>query len=99
MCPGYEAIQAEHPKTFFGPRFSESREITVILLTVSTNFNVGVIQTFIVQIWFKHGMMIHTINCYMLILVYVTLILIQGHGMQKSKRVLGQLSPKVIDGS
>ena len=49
--------------------FSETRQISAVLLTASINFNIGMLSDVCGLIWFKHGMMIDTIVVYILILV------------------------------
>ena len=53
--------------------------------------------------WFKHGLMVDAMKVYILILVCVTLILIQGHrGAKKKKKKKAEtavlLSDKVCNG-
>ena len=47
------------------------------------------------RVWFKLGMMIDTIVLYILILVYLILIFIQGHKSARKQKLLRQLSHKV----
>ena len=73
---------------------NETREITAVLMTVSKNF--GMHSHVYESIWFKVGMMIDTIELYILILTLLILTLIQGHRSTKKKKVLFQLSHKVF---
>ena len=50
-------------------RFNERREITAVLLTVSKKFSIGIHSDFYESVWFKLGMIVDTIELYILILV------------------------------
>ena len=62
-----------------------------------TNFNVDLHSDIHESIWFKLGLMIHTIVLYSMILLWLTLTLIQGHRSCGEQTLLLQLFHKVFN--
>ena len=77
-------------------RFNKTREIAVILLTALQTFNVGMHSNVYEWIWFRLGMMIDTVQLYIMILVLLTLTLIQSHRSARKQKPIHQLSHKVF---
>ena len=64
---GNEAFLVEHPDSTL--RFNEMREITPVLLTAPTNFDVGMLSDIFELIWFKCDVIIDSIKLYTMIIV------------------------------
>ena len=76
--------------------FTETREMTADLLIESIK-TFGLLSDAHQSIWFKLGILIDTVKLYIVILVQVTMIFIQGQRSTRKQKLLDQLPQFSID--
>ena len=60
-------------------RFNETRELLAVLLPTSKSCKVGMPSDIYELIWYTSSLMMDNVELYILILVYLTMTLLQGH--------------------
>ena len=80
---------------FFWLRFGGTKEMTAVLLAVSKDHKICMHLDVYKLIWFKHDMMIDTVELNISILVSVTSAFIQSSRDMRKQKLLFQLSLKV----